>query len=163
VQQQSSSQISAASTCHAQDRAGTYTAAKQMARTPPLGTRVVPTSTVLGSHPRSMAGLHQAPGSLPAPQACTARHYSSCSGGTRSEAATAAAADVSSSEGVLSAHHVDVADTLKLADCIKRFRSRGHLVSRLDPLQRTPCGPWLGPIGDPYTRWGVACCIGCMA
>lgn len=64
---------------------------------------------------------------------------------------------------MLSAHHVDVADTLKLSDCIKRFRSRGHLVSRLDPLQRTPCGPWLGPIGDPYTRWAVAVCRGCTA
>ncbi|KAF6260765.1 thiamine diphosphate-binding protein [Scenedesmus sp. NREL 46B-D3] len=47
---------------------------------------------------------------------------------------------------------MDVEDTLKLAAHIRRFRSRGHLVAQLDPLQRTAGGPWLGPIGDGYTR-----------
>ena len=48
--------------------------------------------------------------------------------------------------------YVEVEDTLKLAALIRRFRSRGHLVAQLDPLKRTPGGPWLGPIGDEYTR-----------
>lgn len=50
------------------------------------------------------------------------------------------------------AHVTDVEDTLKLAAMIRRFRSRGHLVAQLDPLKRTAGGPWLGPIGDEYTR-----------
>jgi hypothetical protein len=54
--------------------------------------------------------------------------------------------------GRLDASHIDMSDTLTLAACIRRFRSRGHLVSQLDPLKRTPGGPWLGPIGDAYTR-----------
>jgi hypothetical protein len=47
---------------------------------------------------------------------------------------------------------VEVEDSLKLAVLIRRFRSRGHLVAQLDPLKRTPGGPWLGPIGDEYSR-----------
>eukprot|EP00879_Flechtneria_rotunda_P031152 GHRR01034006.1.p1 GENE.GHRR01034006.1~~GHRR01034006.1.p1 ORF type:complete len:719 (+),score=247.47 GHRR01034006.1:550-2706(+) len=46
----------------------------------------------------------------------------------------------------------DIEDTLKLAACIRRFRSRGHLIAQLDPLKRTAGGPWLGPIGDQYSR-----------
>eukprot|EP00878_Enallax_costatus_P032557 GHUV01035790.1.p1 GENE.GHUV01035790.1~~GHUV01035790.1.p1 ORF type:complete len:343 (+),score=85.48 GHUV01035790.1:708-1736(+) len=49
-------------------------------------------------------------------------------------------------------HLVDVEDTLKLAALIRRFRDRGHLIAQLDPLKRTAGGPWLGPIGDEYTR-----------
>jgi hypothetical protein len=49
-------------------------------------------------------------------------------------------------------HLQEVSDTLKVAACLRRFRSRGHLVSQLDPLQRTPGGPWLGPIGDNYSK-----------
>jgi 2-oxoglutarate dehydrogenase complex dehydrogenase (E1) component-like enzyme len=41
-------------------------------------------------------------------------------------------------------------DLRLLIDC--RFRSRGHLVAQLDPLKRTAGGPWLGPMGDEYTR-----------
>lgn len=54
--------------------------------------------------------------------------------------------------GRLDASHIDMSDTLTLAACIRRFRCRGHLVSQLDPLKRTPGGPWLGPIGDAYSR-----------
>lgn len=76
-----------------------------------------------------------------------------------------------------------VGDTLKLAACIRRFRSRGHLVSQLDPLGRTSGGPWLGPVGGGYSRCGgvwmewsavgwlvgglagavVVCVVGCQA
>jgi hypothetical protein len=52
-----------------------------------------------------------------------------------------------------SSHHdVHLEDTLRVVELIRRFRSRGHLVAQLDPLRRTPGGPWLGPIGDEYSR-----------
>lgn len=52
-----------------------------------------------------------------------------------------------------SAHLSVVEDTLKLAALLRRFRDRGHLIAQLDPLKRTGGGPWLGPIGDEYTRY----------
>jgi 2-oxoglutarate dehydrogenase complex dehydrogenase (E1) component-like enzyme len=74
------------------------------------------------------------------------------------EAAVAAASPASvalykdACSSSLASSHFEMSDTLTLAACIRRFRSRGHLVSQLDPLQRTPGGPWLGPIGDAYSR-----------
>lgn len=85
------------------------------------------------------------------------RSLSSSTQGSHTEAATAATdvlplSSAPGSGGGLNALQQDVGDTLTLAACIRRFRSRGHLVSQLDPLKRTPGGPWLGPIGDAYTR-----------
>lgn len=91
------------------------------------------------------------------------RAYSSSTQGSLPEAATAAATPPSvalHNQGVSSSNassrlavsHSEMSDTLTLAACIRRFRSRGHLVSQLDPLQRIPGGPWLGPIGDAYSR-----------
>jgi 2-oxoglutarate dehydrogenase complex dehydrogenase (E1) component-like enzyme len=91
------------------------------------------------------------------------RCYSSSTHGSWPEAATAAASPLDiaiNNQGACSSiassssasSHFEMSDTLTLAACIRRFRSRGHLVSQLDPLQRTPGGPWLGPIGDAYSR-----------
>ena len=41
----------------------------------------------------------------------------------------------------------ELADTLKVAALVQRFRQRGHLVAQLDPLRRVTYGPWLGDIG----------------
>lgn len=94
------------------------------------------------------------------------RGFSSSSQSSLTEAATAAAelpptvpshghhsitSSMAGPQSVLPSH-LEMSDTLTLAACIRRFRSRGHLVSQLDPLHRTPGGPWLGPIGDAYTR-----------
>lgn len=91
------------------------------------------------------------------------RLLSSSTQGSHTEAATAATevlpvsigtpgSNGSNRPGRLDASHIDMSDTLTLAACIRRFRCRGHLVSQLDPLKRTPGGPWLGPIGDAYSR-----------
>jgi hypothetical protein len=83
------------------------------------------------------------------------RHLGTSTQGSFSEAATAAATEhdptASSSSRSLIADR-EMSDMLKIAACIRRFRSRGHLVSQLDPLERTAGGPWLGPIGDSYSR-----------
>lgn len=83
------------------------------------------------------------------------RHLGTSTQGSLGEAATAAAAGhdttASSSSSRLVADR-EMNDMLKIAAAIRRFRSRGHLVSQLDPLQRTSGGPWLGPIGDSYSR-----------
>lgn len=45
-----------------------------------------------------------------------------------------------------------VDDTLKVARLIRLFRSRGHLAAQLDPLKRTPRGPWLSEDGSEGPR-----------
>jgi hypothetical protein len=89
----------------------------------------------------------------PAPIA-PARGFSSSSHSSLTDAATAAdpQAGTVDSHSARTLSHFEMSDTLTLAAAIRRFRSRGHLVSQLDPLQRIPGGPWLGPIGDAYTR-----------
>jgi hypothetical protein len=84
-----------------------------------------------------------------APAAAADTHGPSPTTASPAAEAAAAAAD---SASMSAAQHLEISDTLKLAACIRRFKSRGHLVSQLDPLGRTPGGPWLGPIGDAYTR-----------
>lgn len=55
------------------------------------------------------------------------------------------------------AAEADIADTLKVAALAQLFRSRGHLVAQLDPLQRVSYGPWLGDIGiaSPWYAQGL--------
>jgi 2-oxoglutarate dehydrogenase complex dehydrogenase (E1) component-like enzyme len=49
--------------------------------------------------------------------------------------------------------HAEVADTLRLVQLLQAFRSRGHLVADLDPLQRAR-GPWFTDTGSaPHCRW----------
>ena len=50
----------------------------------------------------------------------------------------------------------DLANALKVAGAIHRFRDRGHLVARLDPLRRCAGGPWVGPIGEENARCDAA-------
>jgi hypothetical protein len=45
-------------------------------------------------------------------------------------------------------------DTFKVAELVRLFRSRGHLVARLDPLNRGQRGPWMKELGAASgTRW----------
>jgi hypothetical protein len=56
----------------------------------------------------------------------------------------------------------DARPSLPVLPCDRRFRSRGHLIAQLDPLRRPQGGPWLGPIGDSYTRSAVAPAADCQ-
>lgn len=87
------------------------------------------------------------------------RHLGTSTQGSLGEAATAAttghdttASSRTSRSSASLLAETEMSDMLKIAACIRRFRSRGHLVSQLDPLKRTAGGPWLGPIGDSYSR-----------
>ena len=46
----------------------------------------------------------------------------------------------------------EVCDTLKVIALVQHFRSRGHLVAQLDPLQRVPYGTWPKD-GEAQTNW----------
>lgn len=46
----------------------------------------------------------------------------------------------------------EVCDTLKVIALVSHFRSRGHLVAQLDPLQRVPYGTWHKD-GDAEAVW----------
>jgi 2-oxoglutarate dehydrogenase E1 component len=66
-----------------------------------------------------------------------------------SSAAAASPSASSPSASASSSWPEEVADTLKVAAIVRRFRERGHLVANLDPLGRPGPrgGPWLGGSG----------------